>query len=86
MSNIGLNLNTLDFNQTKNLFHILDLILKIGNIEDINMKIGTSIVNALLGNEDNIGFVYLLKEIGARTFYFTTETINNYSEDLLTII
>ena len=50
------------------------------------MKIGTSIVNALLGNEDNIGFVYLLKEIGARTFYFTTETINNYSEDLLTII
>ena len=86
LSNIGLNLNTLDFNQTKNLFHILDLILKIGNIEDIIMKIGTSIVNALLGNEDNIGFVYLLKEIGARTFYFTTETINNYSEDLLTII
>lgn len=46
--------------------------LKIGTAENLNMQIGTTAVNALIGTKDNLGFAYSMKAIGAKSFGFCT--------------
>lgn len=65
VSHKGLALNNLNAEETADLFHTLDAVLKIGSAESVNMQIGTIAVNALIGNEENIGFAYSLKAVGA---------------------
>lgn len=38
----------------------------------MNLKIGTTAVNALIGNSDNAGFAYSLQALGKTTFKFTS--------------
>lgn len=66
VSHKGLALNNLNAEETADLFHTLDAVLKIGSAESVNMQIGTIAVNALIGNEENIGFAYPLKAVGAK--------------------
>lgn len=50
-----------------------DVILKIGSAEELNAKIGTTAANALIGMEQNLGFVYALKAMGgAGSFSFVS--------------
>ena len=65
VSHKGLALNNLNAEETADLFHTLDAVLKIGSAESVNMQIGTIAVNALIGNEENIGFAYSLKAVDA---------------------
>ena len=68
----SLTINNLSIEDTIDLLTTLDKVLKIGTLESINMLIGTTVVNALIGNKDNPGFAYLLKAANATTFNFGT--------------
>lgn len=59
-----LTLNNLSGDDTSDFFHTLDVVLKIGSAEELNAEIGTTAANALLGTEQNPGFVYALKATG----------------------
>ena len=72
VSHKGLALNNLNAEETEDLFHTLDAVLKIGTAENLNMQVGTMAVNALIGTEESNGFAYSLKAIGATAFKFET--------------
>ena len=59
-----LTLNNLSGDDTSDFFHTLDVVLKIGSAEELNAEIGTTAANALIGTEQNPGFVYALKATG----------------------
>lgn len=67
-----LKLNNLSADDTDDLFHTLDAVLKIGSAENMNLQIGTTAVNALIGNSDNAGFAYSLQALGKTAFKFTS--------------
>lgn len=64
-------INNLSADDTSDLFHTLDTVLKIGSAESLNTQIGTIATNALIGNATNNGFAYSLKGI-YNTFTFET--------------
>ena len=68
----SLTLNNLSADDTADLFDTLNAVLKIGTAENLNMQIGTTAVNALIGTKDNPGFAYSMKAIGATAFKFET--------------
>ena len=70
VTNVGLRLNNLSAEDTDDLFHTLDAVLKIGSAESLNMQIGTTAVNALIGNAENIGFAYSMQALGKTAFEF----------------
>lgn len=55
---------------TDDLFHTLDAVLKIGSAENLNMQIGTTAVNALIGNAENIVLAYSMQAHGKTAFGF----------------
>lgn len=68
----ALTLNNLSADDTADLFNTLNAVLKIGTAENLNMKVGETAVNALIGTEKSNGFAYSLKAIGATAFKFET--------------
>lgn len=68
----SLTLNNLSADDTADLFNTLNAVLKIGTAENLNMQIGTTAVNALIGTQENPGFAYSMKSIGAKSFDFGT--------------
>ena len=86
VSHKGLALNNLSAEETADLFHTLDAVLKIGSAESVNLQIGTTALNALIGNEQSVGFAYSLKAVGATTFYFANVTTDDVSVDFFTVV
>lgn len=86
LSHVGLGLNNLNHKDTEDLFHTLDVLLKIGSAENVNMNIGTVATNALIGNIDNVGFAYSLKAVGARAFYFGNIEFEGNAIDFFTVV
>ena len=72
VSHKSLTLNNLSKDDTADLFNTLNVVLKIGTAENLNMQVGTMAVNALIGTKDNPGFAYSMKAIGAKYFKFAT--------------
>ena len=68
----SLTLNNLSADDTADLFDTLNAVLKIGTAENLNLQVGTTAVNALIGKAENPGFAYSMKAIGATTFNFAT--------------
>lgn len=68
----SLTLNNLSADDTADLFDTLNAVLKIGTAENLNMQVGETAVNALIGTEESSGFAYSLKAIGAMAFKFET--------------
>ncbi len=66
----SLALNNLSSDDTADFFDTLNAVLKIGTAESLNMQIGTTAVNALIGTNENPGFAYSMKSIGATSFKF----------------
>lgn len=69
---LSLTINNLSIEQTNDLFNTLDIILKIGSSQNFNLKIGTTLLNAMVGSENQNGLAYSLKEIGATDYEFST--------------
>lgn len=86
VSHKGLALNNLNAEETADLFHTLNAVLKIGSAESVNLQIGTIAVNALIGNEQSVGFAYSLKAVGATTFYFANVTTAENSIDCFMVV
>lgn len=72
VSHKALAINNLSADDTADLFNTLNAVLKIGTAENLNMQVGETAVNALIGTEKSNGFAYSLKAIGATAFKFET--------------
>lgn len=72
VSHKSITLNNLSGDDTADLFNTLNAVLKIGTAENLNMQVGETAVNALIGTEESNGFAYSLKAIGATAFKFET--------------
>ena len=68
----ALTLNNLSADDTADLFNTMSAVLKIGTAENLNMQVGETAVNALIGTKESNGFAYSLKTIGATEFRFET--------------
>lgn len=62
-------INNLSADDTEDLFHTLDAVIKIGSAESLNLTIGEAVAQALIGNSENSGFAYSLRAI-FNTFNF----------------
>ena len=71
-------INNLKSSDTADFFNTLDFVFKIGSAEDLNLLIGNTVANALIGNEANPGFAYTLKQYGAKDFSFATLATTNF--------
>lgn len=85
LSHKGLTLNNLNAKETDDLFRTLDTLLNIGSAESVNMQIGSTVVNVLIGNEENVGFAYSLKAVGATQFNFENVISDETSVELFTV-
>lgn len=63
VSHKELKINNLSADDTADLFHTLDSVLKIGTAEDLNLTIGRTVANVLIGDSENAGFAYSLRAI-----------------------
>lgn len=66
-----LRISNLSAEETADLFHTLDTVLVIGSAKDVNMSIGNTVAQVLIGDDTNFGFAYSLREI-FHTFNFRT--------------
>lgn len=62
VSHKELKINNLSGEDTADLFHTLDTVLKIGSAENLNLAIGEMVAQALIGNADTPGFAYSLSK------------------------
>lgn len=73
VSHRSLTVNNLSPSDTEDLFHTLDVVLKIGSAETLNLQIGEALIGSLIGVEGQNGLAYSLREIGAEDYSFITE-------------
>lgn len=73
-----LTINNLDKEGTDDLFNTLDKVFKFGSAESLNLKVGETVVGALIGDEKNPGFAYALRNKGASDFKFVEESGVDY--------
>ena len=78
VSHNNIRLNNLTSADTDDLFHTLDTVMKIGSAKDLNESIGNTVINTLIGNENNSGIAYALRSTGATDYNFIQETEINY--------
>lgn len=64
-------ISNLSSEETADLFHTLNIVLKMGTAENLNLTIGNMVTQVLIGNDENPGFAYSLKEI-FNTYNFKT--------------
>lgn len=74
----SLNINNLSSEETESLFKTINVLLKFGTTQEFSKVIGETFVNMLIGNENNSGFVYSLKDVGATDYSFETNNTNDY--------
>ena len=72
VSNVSLGINELNEEETNELLVVLNTIFKTGTADEINVRIGNSIANALIGNEKEPGFAYTMIAASASQFVFET--------------
>lgn len=66
----ALKINNLTAEDTEELFRALGVIFKVDPVETWNVYVGTTIMNALVGNEENKGLAYGLSGVGATDYAF----------------
>lgn len=78
--------NNLDAENTEDLFKTLDKILKIGSAESLNVKIGETVMQSLVGDDYHNGLAYSLKDLGvvsAKDFAFK---LNSKGEESFVVL
>ena len=78
LKSVDFMVNNLNNEDSSNLFTTINKIVKIGTADDFNLLIGHTICDALIGNENNQGLAYNLKDYGAKDFKFVKENDNAY--------
>ena len=70
LTSTSFKMNACTIKQTSSLFEIVDLVFDIGNSSEINLLIGSTIVDGLIGTETNKGLAYNMKIVGASDYNF----------------
>lgn len=70
--------NKLDYYQTTDFYNTFSQLFYICSLEELNLEIGKNVVDYLIGNEDNIGFAYSFKLIGATKYNVKCIENTNY--------
>ena len=70
LTSTSFKMNACTIKQTSSLFEIVDLVFNIGNSSEINLLIGSTIVDSLIGTETNKGLAYNMKIVGASDYNF----------------
>ena len=70
LTSTSFKMNACTIKQTSSLFEIVDLAFDIGNSSEINLLIGSTIVDGLIGTETNKGLAYNMKIVGASDYNF----------------
>lgn len=78
LTSVDFMVNNLSNEDSSNLFTTINKIVNIGTVDDFNLLIGNTICDALIGNENNQGLAYNLKDYGAKDFKFVKENDNAY--------
>ncbi len=79
-----LTINNLNAEDTKDFFHTLDALLKIGKIDDLNLQVGEIFVNLLIGTKDNPGYIYTIQTAyGSGSFGFLVVPIDEVDTPIL---
>lgn len=73
-THVSLALNNMTGKEVENLFKLINIVVKIGEISDFNQTLGSSFVNALIGNSEQSGFAYSLTSAGATDFAFENDS------------
>lgn len=68
--NAVLSVSNLSVSDTQDLFHTLDVVLKIGSASDMAEKLSTTLIGTIIGSQSQTGFAYSLKPIGATDYEF----------------
>ena len=70
LTSTSFKMNACTIKQTSSLFEIVDLAFDIGNSSEINLLIGSTIVDSLIGNENKEGLAYSMRKVGASDYNF----------------
>ena len=69
----SLALNKMTGKEVENLFNLINIVAKVGDIGDFNLSIGKSFVDVLIGNSEVSGLAYSLRSVGATDFEFALQ-------------
>lgn len=65
-----LKINNLDGQQTTEILKALNIVAPIGSADELNLTVGQQFADALIGNSENEGFAYSLKDLGVADYTF----------------
>ena len=65
-----LKINNLDGQQTTDILKALNIVAPIGSADELNLTVGQQFANVLIGNSENEGFAYSLKDLGVADYTF----------------
>lgn len=78
VQSVDMGINNLDTHDVEDIIDMVDNFADIGTPEELNEKLASIFVNALIGDSENPGVAYELMEKGATGYSFTTDGTNNY--------
>lgn len=78
LESIELTINKLNKKQTNEVIRLLDVVLKTGSADELNLALANPLMDGLIGNASNEGFAYSLKKYGANDYDFVTSGGANY--------
>lgn len=65
-----LKINNLDGQQTTEILKALNIVAPIGSADELNLTVGQQFADVLIGNSENEGFAYSLKDLGVADYTF----------------
>lgn len=65
-----LKINNLDGQQTTDIIKALNIVAPIGSADELNLTVGQQFADVLIGNSENEGFAYSLKDLGVADYTF----------------
>lgn len=74
----SLEINNLSSASTTSLLKTINTFINVGNAEELNLTIGGSFANAIIGNSEVNGFAYSLRDFGATDYAFEIKDDTNY--------
>ena len=70
VSSVSLALNNMTGKEVENVFKLVNIVAKIGELDNFNKSLGEGFVNAMIGNSSASGFGYSLTSVGATDYDF----------------
>lgn len=78
LESLDLTINKLSKKQTKEVVNLINMVTNVGSVQDLNLMFAKPLMEGLIGNSGNEGFVLKLKDYGADDFTFLSEDNKNY--------